>query len=294
MKKIYILGSLNRDYVISAPYMPKVGETLIGSDFFTNFGGKGANQAVACAKLGGKTVMLGAVGDDGSSAEMIDNLASFGVDISAIKIVRDRSGGVALIILAEGDNRIVLDRGANVCLTAADVDSFLNDVSQGDIFLTQLENDIDIVGYALGIAKQKGMLTILNPAPADKRILRYLNSVDIIVPNKSESQLLTGEADVLRASATLGVAEVITTLGGDGYMYWSHIKSFAGDCPKVDAVDTTAAGDTFCGALAVGLSQGQRIEKALSFAARCASLACTRKGAQQSIPSLMEAEQWNG
>ena len=146
-----------------------------------------------------------------------------------------------------------------------------------------------MVGYALRRAKESGLYTVLNPAPADGRIVRYFPYVDLITPNESELALLTGESDCARGAAKLAVPEVVVTRGKKGYYYVGKSGSFYGGCPAVKAIDTTAAGDTFCGALAAELSRGEKIRTALTFAAACASLACTRRGAQQSVPRREEA-----
>lgn len=291
MKNIFLLGSLNMDMVFSCPYIPRAGETLTSSSFFTNCGGKGANQAVACSRLGGKVRMLGAVGGDTYGVQLLEGLKKSDVDISCVKTVDNVNSGIAVIIVVENDNRIILDKGANAKITTSDVDNFLKDAKEGDLFLTQSENDLEIIGYALRAAHRKGMYTMLNPAPADKKVLNYINYVDMILPNRSELELLTGESRVEKACAKLGVPEIVVTLGGDGYYYLGKEK-IKGSCPKVKVVDTTAAGDTFCGALAVKLSRNECIAQALQFATKCASLSCTRRGAQQSIPTLDEAEKF--
>lgn len=169
MKKIFVVGSLNMDLRIESPYMPKAGETITGSGFITNGGGKGANQAVAAAKLGGSVRMCGVVGNDAFGKTLIDNLTSAGADASRIRIAPDAPTGIAVIIVAEGNNRIILDKGTNALLSKNDIDEFLTEATAGDIYLTQLENSVDVIGYGLKKAKEKGMFTILNPAPRERR-----------------------------------------------------------------------------------------------------------------------------
>lgn len=292
MRNIYILGSLNMDLVISSPYMPVSGETLTGYGFMTNPGGKGANQACAAAKLGGNVYMAGCVGDDVFGKEMLKNLASFGVHTENIRVVENCSSGIAVIIVIDGDNRIILDAGANAKVEKSDVDKLLENANEGDIFLTQLENPLDIIGYGLKEAKKKGMFVILNPAPANRGIKEFVKYADLITPNESELNLLAGESELVSACEKIGVKQVVVTLGGKGYFYHDGKNDFHGECIKIKPVDTTAAGDTFCGGLAVELSKGTEIKTALAFASKAASIACTRKGAQQSVPTREEVESY--
>lgn len=284
MKRIFIVGSLNYDLVINAPYMPKGGETLAGSDFMTNAGGKGANQAYAAGKLGGEVYMCGAVGNDSFGDALLSSLGSVGVNIDSIKRVYGVPTGVAVIVVTEGENRIIIDSGANAKITESEIDTFLEKAEKGDIFLTQLENPIDIVGYALKRAKEKGLLVLLNPAPANKEIIKYLKHVDIITPNETELEILGGK----EALFDKGIGTVITTLGSKGYEIATKEKSKTYPCIKVKAVDTTAAGDTASGGLAVKLAEGKDIEESIAFGSLAASVACTKRGAQMSVPSLEE------
>lgn len=287
---IYIFGSLNMDLVINARNMPVRGETVVGEGFFANPGGKGANQAVAASKLGGKVYMSGAVGDDSFGEQMLCNLKKYGVDVSKVRTVAGCESGVAVIIVENGDNRIILNSGANAKAGRDDVENLLQNAKEKDIFLTQLENDIDVAGYALKRAKEKGMFTVLNPAPANARIKPYLKYVDLVTPNKGESELLTGEKDHVLSAEKMPVENVVITLGGEGYYYKGKGVCLKGECIKVRPVDTTAAGDTFCGALVARLANGDDMENALKYASCAASLACTKKGAQQSVPEPKDVE----
>ena len=176
MKNIFIVGSLNCDLVINAPYMPRGGETLMGDGFMTNCGGKGANQAFACGKLGGRAFMCGCVGNDDFGALQIKSLMSAGVNTDFIRRVEKTPTGVAVIVVTEGENRIIIDSGANAHLSFSDIDKMLDMANVGDIYLTQLENPIDIIGYGLKKAKEKGLFTVLNPAPASDKIYLTLNT----------------------------------------------------------------------------------------------------------------------
>ena len=284
MKKIFVVGSLNCDLVIHAPYMPVGGETLMGSNFETNNGGKGANQACACAKLGGEIYMCGCVGDDAHGEGLISSLKNDGVNTDYIRKVKKTPTGVAIIVVTKGENRIILDSGANAHLTESDIDKMLEIASEGDIYLTQLENPIPVIGYGLKKAKEKGLTVVLNPAPASLQIKEYLSYVDIITPNETELEILGGR-DALSA---YGISTIITTLGARGYEIYTQGEAKQYPCIKVSVVDTTAAGDTACGGLCVGLSKGDSIENAIAFGSRAASIACTRMGAQKSVPTYDE------
>ncbi len=290
MKRIYILGSLNTDLVISSK-IPEKGETVRGKDFFMNCGGKGANQAAAAARLGGEVFMAGCVGKDPFGKNMKENLKCFGVDVSGIRETDEVSSGVAMIVLSDGDNRIILEGGANLRLEKSDVDALLKDADVGDVFLTQLENNVEITGYALKTAKAKGLFTVLNPAPYSDEIVPYFAYCDMITPNETELALMCGtDGDVSELTKKLAIPEILVTLGSKGYYYRCGEKEIYGACPKVKAVDTTAAGDTFCGALCLAIAEGKTREESFVFASHAATLAVTKKGAMQSIPLRTEVE----
>lgn len=283
MKKIFIVGSINTDLVISTVRMPKKGETITGSDFFSAHGGKGANQAVAAARLGGQVVMCGCVGDDAFGQEAIVSLQQAGVDTKYIKKCKGVPTGTAIIVVEQGDNRIILEKGANACLSKKDIDQMLQEANSGDIYLTQLENPIDVIGYGLQKAKEYGLYVVLNPAPANVEIEPYLQYCDLITPNESELELFGGNEVLLEKVETL-----LVTLGGDGFEITTKQGTKQYPCKKVKVVDTTAAGDTLCGGMVAFLSEGKSLEEAAKFGSLAASIACTRKGAQPSIPARKE------
>lgn len=289
MKKIFVVGSLNSDLVIHAPYMPVGGETLMGKDFATNNGGKGANQACACAKLGGEIYMCGCVGNDAFGEGLINSLSNDGVHTDFIRKVDNVPTGVAVIVVTEGENRIILDSGANAHLTENDIDKMLEIASEGDIFLTQLENPISVIGYGLKKAKEKGLFVVLNPAPANTEIKEYLQYVDLITPNETELEILGG----IKELSGYGIKTIITTLGSKGYEIYENGKGKIYPCIKVNVVDTTAAGDTASGGLCAMLSKGEAIENAMAFGSKAASIACSRHGAQKSVPTLFEVLNYN-
>jgi len=300
MNNVYVLGSINYDLVIRAPYYPKAGETMHGGGFMTNAGGKGANQAVAAAKLGAKTFLIGAAGGDLFGAECLAGLKSYGVDTRFVQTIEGVNTGVAVITVVGGDNRIILDGGANMKINQKTALKVIKDnLKKGDILVTQLEVDLELVHSAHVAAKENGARVIHNPAPAVKLSKDFLKYVDIIVPNECEAEILTGENtetdDGIRAAAgalsAAGVKEVIITLGSRGCAYYllgSDEVQFFPAC-KVKAVDTTAAGDTFIGALAMRFALGDTA-RIFSFCQAAAAITVTRKGAQASIPYLNEVK----
>ncbi len=295
MKHIYLLGSLNCDLTIRAPYLPEAGETLKGSDFLMTAGGKGANQAYACANLGGEVSMAGAVGNDPFGDMLLNSLRKAGVDISRVR--RTQNGtGVALITVIDGDNRIILNEGANGDVSEEDVTRLLSDAQKGDLFVTQLENPFPVVLSALKRAKEKGLYTVFNPAPAKAEASEAVQYADLITPNRKELKLLSGKDGLEEGCEELlrmGAGAVLVTLGGDGSFYYSKTERISVSCISVGAaVDTTAAGDTYCGALCVKLAEGAEIEEAARFASLCSGIAVTRRGAQVSVPTREEAENY--
>lgn len=288
MKRVIVVGSLNTDMVIHAPYCPQGGETLTGSGFMVNCGGKGANQATAAAKLGGNVLMCGCVGADMFGDTLIESLKSAGANVRYVRKVDGVPTGTAVIVVTDGENRIVLDKGANAELCEADIDAVLKEAQSGDIYLTQLENPVDVVGYGLKRAKELGLTTILNPAPANIGIMRYFSYVDLITPNESELEIFGGKGMLFKN----GVKVIVTTLGGKGYEYADFMNAKRYPCIDAKVIDTTGAGDTFCGGIAVKLAEGKSLEEAMAFGSKAASIACTRKGAAASVPTRIEVEEW--
>lgn len=294
MKRIYLFGSLNADLTIRAPYLPKAGETLTGSDFMLTAGGKGANQAYAAANLGGRVHMAGCVGEDPFGDMLLTSLQKAGADVSHVRRTA-RGTGVAVILLSDGDNRIVLDRGANGEAEGADVDALLASAEAGDIFMTQLETPFEVVRYALKAARARGLFTVFNPAPAVREAQELVPLADLITPNETELAILTGEErgeEGCRKLLAMGAGAVLATCGAHGSLYCGQDGIMPVACVHVGkAVDTTAAGDTFCGALAVRLAEGAGIAEAAKFASLCAGVSVTRRGAQISMPSRREVDE---
>ena len=281
-KKIFVIGSINTDIVIQTPYMPEQGETITGSGFFVAQGGKGANQAVAAARLGGDVVMCACVGNDDFAAASLAALERDGVNTAHIRKA-DAPSGIAMIIVCEGDNRIILDKGANACLRKEDIDGVLAEAQPGDIYLTQLENPIEVIGYGLQKAHEKGLYVVLNPAPATKEVEPYLQYCDLLTPNETETELLGGKEALLQKVKTL-----LITQGGEGYTIVNEAGEHTYPCEKIQPVDTTAAGDTLCGGLCAYMAEGHSLEGSAFFGSHAATLACTLMGAQPSIPTREE------
>lgn len=294
MSTIYVLGSLNMDLVIETEKIPVKGETVTGSNFSTCPGGKGLNQAIAAAKLGAKVKMLGAIGYDSFGERMFNALKENGVDVSYIKSIKGASSGIAMIVLYKKDNRIILDLGANLKLQKSDVDEFLKNAQKGDIFLSQLENNLELVGYALEVAKRKKMMTVINPAPCKIGIKKHAQFIDVITPNSGELQALLKYGKYQQKPGKLGISTIIETKGKDGYCCYKNKEVISEKAKKVKVVDTTGAGDTFTGALCYQLSLGKAINKeTLNFASLAASISTTRKGSSVSSPTLDEIKKFN-
>lgn len=297
MRKVIVFGSLNMDLSIESDHMPTLGETIIGHGFITNPGGKGANQAVAAAKLGAQVVMLGAVGEDAFGSQMIDALVTHGVQCDYVSRTSKHPTGVALITRVQGNNFITIDSGANFSTTTFDIAKALDEIANpGDVFLCQLECDFDTTMKALVDAHKCGLYTVLNPAPAKKLPAWVLPYLDLVIVNEIECEMLTGTYPVDEESARLameklideGAGTVVITLGERGSMVLSQGRMIVEVPPVVQVVDTTCAGDTYIGALVAAYSRGLSIDDAADLANRASAFATTKVGAQQSIPSLDE------
>lgn len=293
MKKIIVIGSSNVDMVVRTSYLPAPGETILGGEFFMNQGGKGANQAVAIKRLGGNLIFMAKLGNDVLGRQSVGYFKKEGIDTRYIALDEDSASGVALISVDDhAENSIVVASGANMLLNEQDVDKMLEEMCEGDILLMQLEIPLQTVEYAARKAFGKGVKVVLNPAPArslPKELFRHLY---MVTPNRIEAEMLTGikianDADVEKVAeeiCAMGVKNVIITLGSKGCLIREEGVSYRIDAFKVEPVDTTAAGDTFNGALCVGLSEGMDLKQAAVMASKASSIAVTRMGAQSSIP----------
>jgi ribokinase len=296
---VVVVGSLNMDLVVRAPRIPRPGETIIGGDFQTAPGGKGANQAVAAARLGVQVSMVGQVGHDAFGELLLADLVTAGVDDGFVTHDPEAPTGVALIVVDDaGENSIVVASGANMRLSPADVECAESVITSADVLLLQLESPLETVARAAEIASANGVKVILNPAPARPLPAALLSLVDVLIPNESETALLTrlpvGDRAEIEAAANalrgLGVDTVILTLGERGALLVQEggIERFAAF--DVTPVDTTAAGDAFVGGFAVALAEGRSLAEAVCWGNATGALATTKLGAQPSLPTRADVE----
>jgi ribokinase len=295
--RITVVGSVNMDLVFRTPRMPAVGETLLGHEFRQIPGGKGANQAVAAARQGADVSFIGAVGDDGFGDFSQQCLAKEGININHLARVAGVATGVAGILVEDnGSNSIVLAAGANATLNVNQIEAATSAIGAAQLLLCQLETPIATVTRAIAIAHAQGVKVVLNPAPAQQLDPALLKQVDYLIVNETEASQLSGISVTSQASAQqaserlldLGVGTVLLTMGGDGALITQTGSSEFIPAIKVDVVDTTAAGDTFVGAFAVGIANGLSVSDASREAQYTAALTVTKLGAQTSIPHRHE------
>jgi ribokinase len=296
---VVVVGSTNTDMTVRVPRIPRPGETVVGRDFQVSGGGKGANQAVAAARAGGRVRFVTALGADGFGDRAREAFAADGIDVGLVRRVPDAASGVALIFVDEaGENSIAVASGANAALGPADLAALATQIGPRDVLLVQLEIAIETVAAAVEVARSHGARVILNPAPARALTDDLLAAVSILTPNEQEAAQLTGvevgdAAGLGRAAEVLhgrGVRDVLITLGPRGVYVSAAGASALVPAFRVDAVDTTAAGDVFNGALAVALIEARPLHDAVRFASAAAALSVTRAGAQASAPRRMEIE----
>ncbi len=302
MKNICVIGSLNMDLVVNVDTMPKPGQTIIGSNFKEVPGGKGANQAVAMARLNGNVSMIGKGGEDGFGQTLINSLKNDKVDTTYIQTSKGATGVALITVDKNAQNSIVVSPGANFEVKEDDIDNNIEAIKNSDIVVLQLETPLNTIKYALNKAKELNKYTILNPAPAVKLDDEIIKNVDLLTPNETELEIISGvsietEEDIQKAAQIMiekGVKELIVTLGSKGSLYINKEKSMFKKAYKVEAVDTTAAGDSYTGALAVALSQDKNIEDAMDFASKVGALSVLKEGAQSSLPTLEDVKNFRG
>lgn len=293
-KKILVIGSSNTDMTIKADRLPAPGETILGGEFVMGRGGKGANQAVAASRLGGDVTFVCKVGRDLFGKESVESYKRETIDTEHI-LYSERSSGVALIMVAEdGENCISVASSANDDFSVEDVESLRDLICSSDYLILQLEIPVASVSRAAQIAHEAGVYVILNPAPAANLPEALFHNIDLITPNQTELTLLTGVKDDNRAAAKkiieMGVHSVVMTMGSRGCAIVNEKDFIQIDACRVKAVDATAAGDTFCGALCVALAEGHTLVEAAQFATKASALTVQRRGAQESIPYRREIE----
>ena len=298
---VVVIGSSNTDMIVKTPHIPRPGETILGGTFTTAAGGKGANQAVACARAGGQVTFVARLGSDMFGDQALKGFRQDGINVDYVTKDDSAPSGVALIVVDDkGENSIAVASGANGNLSVSDVEAAAEVIKQASIVLMQLETPVETIEAAAALAAESGVKVILNPAPAQPLSDKLLKKISILTPNETEAEMLTGvavqnETEAAKAAQALmdkGVTSVIITLGAAGAYVCSH--EFRGTVPgfKVDPVDTTAAGDTFNGTLAVALAGGRPLAEAVTFANAAAAISVTTLGAQPSAPNKETIEQF--
>jgi len=297
--RIVVVGSSNMDMVVKSPRIPVVGETILGEGFIMTPGGKGANQAVAAAKLGAEVCFVARLGDDLFGRQSLNNFVQEGVDTTYVVSTRETPSGVALITVDRaGNNVIVVAPGANQRLSPEDVSKAQPSIASSGALVAQLEVPLETVEFAGRLANESGVTFVLDPAPAQKLGAEFLKTVDVLTPNETEAWILTGvevtDEDSARTAAYCllesGVKAVILTMGTKGFLLATSNRTEFVPAVRVDAVDATAAGDAFTGSLAVKLAEGKTLRDAAVFANYVAALSVTRMGAQSSMPTAREVE----
>lgn len=300
MKKILVIGSFMTDLVVQSPKVPVEGETVIGNTFNRFTGGKGANQAVSAARLGGDVTMIGKLGEDDFGKEHIEALRSDNINHQFILFDSQSSSGVGNIVIdSNGNNRIIVVPGANLKFTEQDVEGFESVIKDSDIVILQLEIPLETVYKSIELSNKHGKTIILNPAPAKKIDQTYIDKVDYFVPNETEASLLTNievtnVETAEKAAGNLlkqGYKNVIITLGSKGVILKNNDQFKFVKAYTVKAVDTTAAGDSFIGSFAYGLSNNMDIEQSLNLAVAASALTVTKLGAQPSLPKIEDVNE---
>lgn len=287
MRNIMVIGSISTDFVVTADRRPEMGETITGKDFRTTFGGKGANQAVASARLGGQVSMVGTVGEDIFGLELVHNLAENGIDTKNVERVTHLPSGSAHITIVAGDNAIIYIPGANNAFEISRIEQLAAEMQQTDLVVIQNELSQEVVDKVITLCYEKGINVLYNPAPAREMDESILEKVTFITPNESEFKLLFPELTVSEGVKKYP-EKLIVTLGSKGVCYHDGISERNVPAYHVTPMDTTGAGDTFNGAFAVGITSGLDMEASLRFGNLAAALSIQKFGAQGGMPTLEE------
>lgn len=299
MADIVVVGSLNMDTVVSVPHIPKIGETILATDVNYYGGGKGANQAVAAARLGGRVSMIGKIGKDKNGQALLDSLKKEGIDTTGIEFSEDITGTAFIKVSSRGDNNIVVYPGANKDLDIAQIERHRKIIENSKVCVLQLEIPYEVVKYVVNLCYEKGVKVVFNPAPATGQIEdELIRKTYILIPNETELNILSGTdentlerlEDIAKKVYNKGCGNLIVTLGDKGGLYLRNDKIEYFESKKVDSVDTTAAGDSFVGALVTAMIEGKTITESIEFASFAAALTVTRPGAQSSLPTREEVE----
>jgi ribokinase len=296
--KLLVVGSLNMDLVVNVARHPQIGETILGGKFTTIPGGKGANQAVAAARMGSAVTMIGRVGRDGFGDELRASAAKDGIDIQYVNVDEREATGIALITVdAVGQNTIVVASGANLALTPRDLHTAKQAFVNADVLVAQLESPLETVSEAIALAVAHKLRVVLNPAPAQLLNAEILSKVDYFIPNEREAMQVVGAETLDSAIEQLlgmGVRNLIITLGEKGVLVVTADGRRQIPAYPVTAIDTVAAGDAFVGAFATGLAEGMNVEQSVQLGNAAAAISVTRHGAQPSLPTRKEVNEFSG
>lgn len=300
MNKVLVVGSLNMDMTVKVEKLPKLGETIFGKEYYESCGGKGANQAIAISKLGVETEMIGMVGDDSQGKILIENLNKYNIKNDGIFINdKDVTGRAIITVDENGDNNIIVIPGTNFKLTKEFIEKSIEKIKNNDIIVLQNEIPMETIEYTLGKAKEYGKMTILNPAPAKKLSSKIIEKIDYLVLNETEMEEIFDLKysdnnyfdNIIKLKKDKNLQNIILTLGDKGSVLFDKMNKIT-EIPayKVKAIDTTAAGDSFLGGFIAKLCETKNVEEALKFATAVSAIVVTRKGAQDSIPTREEVE----
>jgi ribokinase len=291
--KIAVIGSMNMDYIIETDTLPNIGETVLGNHFFKNIGGKGSNQAVAAARLGGRVSLYGSLGLDENGKMIKDQMVKENINVSNLHYVEDSPTGVAFIELINSDNRILVVSGANQYTNISYIKVVEESLLEHDVFVFQLETPMEILEYLVPILHQSGKIIIVNPAPAKQLKKELIEKITYLIPNEHEYSLVLDEKEIgLKDLLQKYANKLIVTLGKRGAAYHNGNQLITIPILKVEAVDATGAGDTFTGAFSVAIAKGKSIGESIKYANIAAGLSVTKKGAQTGMPFENEVKKY--